>query len=216
MNKVSLQRLFKPKYYSLFPFFEMITGNLISAAEQLKLLMNTVDSDEQFMIIKRINETEKIGNRITSEIYSFLSGLFVLPFDREDINNLVKKIDDFLDLINEISRMVRLYNPIQIVPAYREMAEVIFEASVEIGKSLEHLRDLKNSKSQILKKCRNLDQLEKNADEVHYSGLSNLFNASENATQLTKKKKILERFMVCMEETTEVAKAIRGIVIKAY
>jgi hypothetical protein len=44
MNRNSLLNVFAPKYSFLFQYFENYAGNLIMAAEQLRLLTQTVDS----------------------------------------------------------------------------------------------------------------------------------------------------------------------------
>lgn len=207
--------VFAPKYYSLFPYFDNSAGNLIIAAEQLKLLMQTDDSVEQIGIIKRINELEKIGDNVMYDIYSLLNRLFIIPFDREDINKLVNKVDNVLDSINEITRMMHFYKLQELFPVYSELAEIICLASHEIGICFNHLRDVSGSKRQIMKACENLNQLEKKADEIFYCGVLSLFTPNENISHLMKKKEILETLKRCVGETNSVAESIRAILIKA-
>lgn len=215
MNRNNLLNVFAPKYYSLFPYFENSAGNLIMAAEQLKLLMQTGDSEKQIGIIKRINELEKIGDNIIHDIYSLLNRLFIVPFDREDINELLNKTDNVLDSINEISRMVHFYKLSELFPVYSEMAEVIYLASNEIGNCFKYLRDINGSKRQIMKTCENLNQLEKKGDEIFYCGVLSLFEASGNMSHLTKKKEILETLKKCVGETNAVAEEFKRILIKS-
>lgn len=207
--------VFAPKYYSLFPYFDNSAGNLILAAEQLKLLMQTGDPEEQIDIFKRINELEKTGDNIMYDIYSLLNRLFIIPFDREDINELVNKIDNVLDSIVEISRMIHFYKLSELFPLYSEMAEVIYLASNEIGTCCKHLRDVTGNKSHIMKACENLNQLEKKADDIFYCGVLSLYTASGNMAHLTKTKEILETLKRCVGETNSVSKSIRTILIKA-
>ncbi len=214
MSREGLRSVFTPKYYSLFPFFERNGENLVEAAEQLKLLMKTNAPGMQEEITRRISELEKNGGKIVNDTCARLKTVFIIPFDREDISELVNKIDDVLEYINSMARMVELYKLTEIYPVYIEMAEIVYLASKEIRSSLEHLKDINSYKNLIIKDCENLRDLGKRADEVFYSGVLNLFIKQENAVRMTKKKDILDTFMKCIQETNEVAEIMRTIQIK--
>jgi len=215
MTRESVLRAFTPKYFSLFPVFEKNAGNLIMAAGALKLLMQTTDTEKQDEIIRKINEFEKKGDDITQETYALLNGMLIIPFDREDINDLVNRIDDLLDSINKISRMVLINKLMEPVPVYIEMAEIVHLASKEIGTCFRHFKDIGKSKKKIIEGCSTLNHLEKKSDEIFYDGVFSLFAGKGGMTQISIKKNILDNFMKCQEEIKLVAEAIRTIVIKA-
>jgi uncharacterized protein len=214
MSRERILNVFTPKYFSLFPLFEKNAVNLVEASEQLKLLMVTSDPEKQGEIVNRIRELEKTGEKVSKDTYTFLHTLFVIPFDREDISELINKIDDVLDYINSIARMVKLYKIAETYPVYSEMAEVVCLAAKEISNCLEHLKDINSYKSLIINGCANIRDLEKSADEIFYSGILNLFIDRANAIGLTKRKDILDTFMKCIGETKEVAEVLRTIQIK--
>lgn len=215
MTRESVLNAFTPKYFSLFPVFEKNASNLIMAAGALKLLMETTDTEKQDEIIRKINELEKKGDHLTQETYALLNGMLVIPFDREDINDLVNRIDDLLDSINKISRMVLINKLRETVPVYIEMAEIVHLASKEIGTCFRHFKDIGKSKNKIIEGCSTLNHLEKKSDEIFYDGVFSLFGGKEGMTQISIKKNILDNFMKCQEEIKLVAEAIRTIVIKA-
>lgn len=215
MNRNSLLNVFTPKYYSLFPYFDNSAENLILAAEQLKLLMQTNDSIKQISISKQLIELEKIGNNVMYDIYTLLNRLLIVPFDREDIIKLINKVDKILHTITKISRMMHFYKLSELFPVYSELAEIIYLTSHEIGICFKHLRDVSDSKRQIIKACENLNQLAKKADEIFYFGVLSLFTPNGNMTHLMKKKEILETLKSCVGETNSVAESFRKILIKA-
>ena len=214
MTRESLRSVFTPKYYSLFPFFDSNGKNLVEAAEQLKLLMTTNDPAKQDEIARQISGFEKNSDIILKDTCARLNRLFILPFDREDISKLVNKIDDVLENINSMARMVKLYRISEIYPVYNEMAEIVYQASKEVSSCLDHLKDINSYKNLIMKNCRNIRDLVKKADEVFYTGITNLFIKKEDAVSMTKKKDILDSYMKCMQEINSVAEIMRTIQIK--
>ena len=207
--------VFTPKYYTLFPYFEISAGNLIMAAEQLKLLMQTHDFEKQIDIIKRINELKKSGDNVTYDIYSLLNRLFIVPFDREDIVVLVNKVDNVVDSIFEIAKMIHYYKLSELLSAFSEIAEIIYLASYEIDICLRHLRDVSGSRKQIIEGCKNMNQLKKKADEIFYSGILGLFSPDTDMIHLSKGKEVLETLKKCVGETNVVAEKFKRILIKS-
>jgi hypothetical protein len=215
MNRNNLLNIFAPKYSLLFPYFENYAGNLTSAAEHLKLIMQTVDPEQQNVITRQINELQNKSNSITYDIYSLLKRLFIVPFDREDINELTIRIGEVLESINIISRMIRFYRPVEICPAFMEMAEIIYLASIETGYIVNNLNDISRNRSFIILGCENLSTLGKRANEVFYSELLKLVVASENVDQIKKTKNILESFMKCIRHSNATVEIISKILRKS-
>jgi len=215
MNRISLRKVFAPKYYLLFPFFEKNAGNLVAVAGRLTILMQTSDSEKQAEITNHISELEENGEKITSDTIAFLNTLFIIPFDREDISELFNKINDVREYVNNIGRMVSLYKLDEIYPVYCEMAGIVSLVSEEISNCIKYLKDITSHKSRIIKACDNIRNLEKRADEIFYSGILNLFIDKEDVIRMTKKKDILDTFVKCIHQTDAVAEVIRTIQIKA-
>ena len=203
-----------PKDHLFFPLFEMVSMNLIKAATQLKFLIESNETGERNQIVKAISELEVRGNKITEKINEQLYKSFLTPFDREDIHEIGSNADDVLDTINAISRSVNLYKPVDLVPVYKEMADIILKASKELEICLTSLKDAMSNKLVIEYACNNLSELEHKAGEIFYSGLSELFEKENNVLELFKNKEILERMERCIDETKVTAETIRAVLLK--
>ncbi len=214
MNIDKILKIFVPKDHSFFPLFESDAQNLIRAAEQLKLLMETEEPESREPIIKKIKEFESIGDDITDNTYEQLNKSFITPFDREDIHELAANIDDVLDSINGISRRINLYKPKKLLPIYKDMADVILTATREVETCVKYLKDAGNNKEIIMKACTNLYNLEHKADELYYLGISELFDREKNVTELIKAKELLEILERCVDETEDVSETIKAIMVK--
>jgi uncharacterized protein Yka (UPF0111/DUF47 family) len=215
MNRNSLLNVFAPKYSFLFPYFENYTRNLILAAEQLRLLTQTVDPQQQNLINRKINELHNKGYNLACDICSLIDKLFIIPFDREDINELVIRVGEFLEYVTSTVRMIHFSGLSEIYAAYVEMADINYQASIETDGIIKYLGDIRKNRSYIILGCENLNILENRAKEVFYSELLNIIVANENIAQVTKTKNILESFMKCSCQTNSTVEIIRSILRKS-
>ena len=57
----------------------------------------------------QVKELENKGDDLTREIIELLNTQYITPFDREDIYELAKAIDDVVDFIENASDLLTLY-----------------------------------------------------------------------------------------------------------
>lgn len=214
MNLDKILKFFTPKDHEFFPLFEKGSQNLIKTAEVLKLLMATEDPVQQETYIKQIKELEKIGDDITHNVYDQLNKSFITPFDREDIQQLASNIDDVVDTINGVGQRINLYKPKTYIPVFNEVAEVIYQASIEIELSVRNLKDALNNKDKIMQSCITINTLENKADELYHIGISMIFENEKDAFELIKKKEIMETLEKAVDKAEDVSDAIKTILMK--
>jgi len=205
---------FIPEDGSFFPLFESGANNLNQASKSLCQLLQTNDHEIQMMLIRKIKEFEKIGDKITDDTFYQLNISFLTPFDREDIHELAGDIDDVLDAINGISSRINYYRPVRLFPVYLEMADIIQQATLQIEICVNHLRKARDNKDLIMGCCEKIAQLEQKADEFYFNGISVFFRDEKDVTELMKSKDILEILEKCMDQTDAVAETLKTILIK--
>lgn len=214
MNLDSFLKFFVPKDHSFYPLFEADVKNLVKATELLKQLMSSTSADEHERIYKEIRDIEHIGDEITNKAYEQLNKSFITPFDREDIHELTAHIDDIVDSINGISRRICLYKPKKLIPVYAQMAEMIYEGAREIEEAIYCLKDPVANKEKITKACERVKEIEHDADELYYLGISEIFEKEEDTKELLKNNKILEILERCVDEEEDVTDTLKAILIK--
>jgi predicted phosphate transport protein (TIGR00153 family) len=175
MNIDRFLKFFVPKDHSFFPLFESDAQNLVKAASLLKELLNSNDTSEHERLYKEIRDVEHIGDEITNKTYEQLNKSFITPFDREDIHELTAHIDDVVDSINGIARRICLYKPKKMMPIYKEMAELIYEGAKEVEAAIHCLKDPVSNKEKITRACGIVTTIEHKADELYFTGISELF-----------------------------------------
>jgi predicted phosphate transport protein (TIGR00153 family) len=207
-------KFFVPKDHSFFPLFESDAQNLVKASELLKELLASADVGEHERLYKEIRDIEHIGDEITNKTYEQLNKSFITPFDREDIHELTANIDDVLDSINGIARRICLYRPKQIMSIYKEMAELVYEGAKEVETAIHCLKDPVANKGKIRKACGIVTAIEHRADEIYFTGISELFEKEEDPKELIKNNKILEMLERCVDEEEDVTDTLKSILIK--
>lgn len=214
MNIDKVLKFFVPKDHSFYPLFEEDAKNLVKAAELLEQLMSTSMIEDHERINKEIKDVEHIGDEITDKAYAQLNKSFITPFDREDIHELTANIDDVVDSINGISRRICLYRPKNLMPVYKNMAELIVEAAREIEICVHCLNDAAANKDEITRSCDKVKEIEHRTDEYYYVAIQELFEKEKDAAELMKNNKILEILERCVDEEEDVTDTIKSILIK--
>jgi predicted phosphate transport protein (TIGR00153 family) len=214
MNIDSILKIFVPKDHSFFPLFESDAQNLVKASELLRELLSSVDVSEHERFYKEIRDVEHIGDDITNKTYEQLNKSFITPFDREDIHELTANIDDVVDSINGIARRICLYRPKKLMPIYKELAELVYEAAKEVETAIHCLKDPVSNKEKISRACSIVTVIEHKADEIYFTGVSELFEKEEDPKELIKNNKILEMLERCVDEEEDVTDTLKSILIK--
>jgi predicted phosphate transport protein (TIGR00153 family) len=210
----SILKLFVPKDHTFFPLFENGAQNLVRASVLLKELLSYKNPDDHERINRDIKELEHIGDEITDKTYEQLNTSFITPFDREDIHELTAHLDDVVDSINGISRRICLYRPKNLIPVYAQMAELIYQAALEVEIAVSCLNDPAKYRDKIMNACDKVTQIEHDADELYFTGASELFERETDTKELLKNNKILEILERCVDEAEDITDTIKAIIVK--
>lgn len=206
-------KLFAPKDKVFYPLFKQDVENLICISENLVLMMKEDESEKRLTIIKKIKEFEKIGDKLTNQIFEELNKSFITPFDREDIHQLASTLDDVADFVNKAAQRIKLYNPKKLMPSYFSMAELILKAVKQLEICVKELEFIKDP--EILRKaCDLISDYEHKSDDLYHAGIQDLFNNEKDTVELIKNKEILEVLEKTTDKTEDVSDVIKTILVK--
>jgi uncharacterized protein len=214
MNLDKLLSFFVPKDIAFFPLFVEDSSILIKGSERLKKLMVSKSHEDQMEIARDIKAIEHEGDAVTHRIFQQLNKSFITPFDREDIQELASTIDDVLDYINGTSQRVSLYKPKTLIPVFSEMADLIYQASIEIETAVIALHEAGKNREKIIQACINLNTIENKGDDLYHLGIMKLFEEEKDPAELIKKKEIFETLEKCIDKAEDVSDTIKTIIIK--
>ena len=202
---------FMPKEEDFFELFERAAGNAHEGAGLFVELLEHFDGLEQRA--KRIKDIEHTGDKITHEVIDRLNRTFITPIDREDIHELICRIDDIIDLVDTcVNRMV-IYKVQKSTPEALDLARCLHHATELIVAAVALLRDMKNGK-RINEKCIAIQTQENEADRIMQAALASLFANHHDPIEIIKWKDLYEEIESATDRCEDVANVLDSIVLK--
>ena len=200
-----------PREGKFFDFFSEHADQLVLGAEQLKALMYSIaDLPERSRNIQKI---EHRADKITQQTMQLLHQTFITPIDRDEIHQLITRMDDILDLMEDASQCIFLYDIKSVTDETRQLADICLRSTQRVRTAVSQLSDLANTKA-ILALCKDIDQLESDADHVMRTAMAKLFREEADVKQLFKMKEIYQLLESVTDRCQDVANIIEGIVIE--
>lgn len=209
-----LRKILLPKEEKFFPMFENIADFLTDSARVLSRIIESNEPSLEEEGFREIKLLEKKADDIAHQVFDALDTTFITPFDREDIHQLVSKMDDVLDFINSTSQQIKLYKPKKLLPQFKEMVIIIIHGCEQIRLAVHELRNLKKP-AKITEACVKINELENVADDIYHELISELFTGETNAIELIKNKEILETLEMSSDAIEDVSDILKTIIIKS-
>ena len=206
---------FMPREGKFFDLFNAHAEQIVAGSTELATLMSKIgDSVTSADVHARvIDGIETRADKITHETVALLHRSFITPLDRDSIHQLISSMDDILDLIQDVAESLVLYDVRNVTQEARQLAQICLSCCQRVKSVVALLPDMENVQS-ILKTCREIDQLESDADRVMRSAISRLFRDEADVRQLIKLKAIYELLEAVTDRCEDVANIVEGIVLE--
>jgi hypothetical protein len=201
-----------PREGRFFDLFNEHAEQLVLGARELQALMlNVAELPERRRSIEKI---EHRADKITHQTMQLLHQTFITPIDRDEIHHLITRMDDILDLMEDVSQCMFLYDIGAVTDEARKLADICVASTEKVQAAVAQLPNLKNSDS-ILTLCKEIDKLESDADHVMRSAMAKLFREESDVKQLFKLKEIYQLLESVTDRGQDVANIIEGIVLES-
>jgi len=205
---------FTPKEPKFFPILKDMADVLLVASDLIIESVQNYDHEKAIEYYKKIKEQERKGDALSARVFEELNSTFITPFDREDIHHLADKLDDVTDYINSSAKRIVLYNPKQLPASAFEIAKLIKEGAISIGKAVDELDVLKKHSVKIKEYCHELKVIENKADDVYENFLIDLFENQKDGIEIIKLKEIMSELEKATDAAEHVGKIIKTIIVK--
>ena len=197
-----------PKEEKYFEYFNELSSLLKQiAGDVYKLYTDLKNIDE---VVVSLKDKEHKCDKITAAVRYQLNHTFVTPFDREDILQLVKRMDDVADILLVAATRFQIFKIHEKIDYADEIARIVKEQAEVINHAIHNLKQHKS----ILDECDRVKHLESEADNIYHQALTNLFEKEKDAISLIKKKEILDVIEKASDNCQSVARIIESITIK--
>lgn len=200
-----------PREGRFFELFNEHAEELVLGARELATLMTSGDDAERRAY--NIESIEKRGDKIAHRAIELLHRTFITPLDRDDIHQLVSKMDDILDVIEDTSQSIYVYDVHSITPEARRLAELCVACVDKVKAAVGMLSNMDNAKA-IMIVCEDIDRLESEADHVMRSAMAKLFRDEPDVKQVMKMRSVYEMLECVTDRCEDVANVIQGIVLE--
>ncbi len=202
---------FMPTEGKFFEIFNAHAEHIVSASRELELLIDNLGEAEVHK--QNIQVSEKAADRLTHEAIDLLHKTFITPLDRDEIHKLITRMDDILDLIQDFAESMHLYDVRKLTQESRQLADISVSCCERVRGAVSLLSSMDNAPA-IIKMCREIDQLESDADRVMRTGIIKLFREETDVRELIKQKGIYELLETVTDRCEDVANIIEGIVLE--
>lgn len=200
-----------PKEGKFFDLFNEHAEFCVKGAKEMVALMTNFDDLE--IRVHAIEGIEKQADKVTHATLDALHKTFITPLDRDDIHQLITRMDDILDLLEDAAQTISLYDIKAITPEAKRLAELCLACTEKVKTAVGLLHNMDNSR-QILDICQEIDRLESDADHVMRAAMSKLFREEPDVRNLIKLKAIYELLETVTDRCEDVANIIEGIIVE--
>jgi predicted phosphate transport protein (TIGR00153 family) len=200
-----------PREGKFFDLFNAHAERIVEGSRELAAMIGTFDQLDAHA--QRIDAAERAADKITHECIALLHKTFITPFDRDQIHQLITRMDDILDLIQDVAESIALYDLRSVTPEAKQLAEICQVCCDRVRDTISLLPNIKRSEA-ILKYCQEIDRLESDADRVMRSALSKLFREENDLKQVMKLRVIYDLLETITDRCEDVANVVEGIVLE--
>jgi hypothetical protein len=200
-----------PTEGKFFDLFNQHAELAVKCAKEMVALMTNFDDLE--IRVHAIEAVEKEADKVTHNAIELLHKTFITPLDRDDIHQLITRMDDILDLLEDAAQTISLYDIKAITPEAKRLAELCLSCAEKVQSAVGLLSNMDNSR-QILSICQEIDRLESDADHVMRAAMSKLFRDEPDVRNLIKMKAIYEILETVTDRCEDVANIIEGIIVE--
>ena len=213
MSVSSLLRFFLPQDDKFIPYFETAGENLKKVGAAYLDLSKASTRDEMAAIRDRIKAVEHDNDDVTHKIFEELNLSFITPFDREDIYDLTKSMDDVVDLVDHVAELLVLYQIEKLDEGIALLPQVTNRAIEEIYKSVKILRHM--NYDSLREHIVRVHELENEGDRLYRLFMGKLFNEESDPIKLMKYSSVLNEMEHTIDKCEDLMNSLEAIMLKS-
>jgi predicted phosphate transport protein (TIGR00153 family) len=206
-----------PREGNFFELFNTHGNHIVEGARAFMLMIqNYADPDKREKYALEVDAAEHQADRVTAEVNRLLHRTFITPIDREQIHGLINAMDDIVDLLQDSTETMQLYDVRSIPDDVIRLAELSAKCCERVQHAVSLLPNISEPKTAeaAIKTCEEIDRLEGDADRVMRKAMSALFREQDDVRELIKLKAIYEQLESISDRCEDVANLIEGIVLE--
>lgn len=206
-------KAFVPQDKVFYSIFEDMGSNLIKMAKIYKEALGEQSIQERNAKLLSLEQLEHLNDSLSHSVFIELGKNFITPFDREDIHNLAKVMDDVADYMHSSSKRIVNYHIKEVDRFMKGFADLIVECTEMLAKAVNELRSMKNLRN-VAEACVIINSLEAKADSLYDEAISHIFDSDMDTLTIVKLKDVYDEMEIVTDKCEDSADVIETIIIK--
>lgn len=161
-------------------------------------------------IAEELKRLEHAADEHTHELLRRMQTTFVTPFDREDIHALADRLDEIVDLTEEVGKMAAIYRVQRLEPRPLEMARVLARACAQVALAVDALPEA----APVLEQTKAIRSTETEGDALYYAAIEELFQNHKDPLDVIKWKDLITSLENAIDACEHAAGTLEGIALK--
>jgi predicted phosphate transport protein (TIGR00153 family) len=201
-------------------FFELFNQHAAFITEGARAFMLMIENYGNLELREKyaveVVTAERAADKVTAEVNRLLHKTFITPIDREQIHGLINAMDDIVDLLQDATETMQLYDVRSMTEEVIRLGELSAKCCERVQHAVSLLPQLSRTDvaEAAIKTCEEIDKLESDADRVMRSAMSKLFREETDVRELIKLKAIYEQLESISDRCEDVANLIEGVVLE--
>ena len=201
----------KKKEDVFFDLFIESSAKVIIVGETFLDLVHNYENVEDKVSNLKVLETD--CDMQAHKILKKLNESFITPFDREDIYNIARDMDDIVDCIEEVANRFMVFDVKEMRPEAIVMSDLIMQGIRELDVLFKHLKEIKLN-TIVRKQIIEVNRIENEGDIIYRRALTKLFKNEKDPVEIIKWKQLYELLEESMDSCENVANIVEGLVMK--
>jgi uncharacterized protein len=196
------------RFYPLFNRHAQLCVEGLNALAQL-----LADVRDPHGRVREIEAIEKRADGVVGETLALLRRSWLPPFPRSSIHALINRLDDILDLAEDVAQSLHLYYVTAMTPEARRLADLAVASADALKRAVGGLESAGDMRA-VLALCEEVDRHEAQADHVYRSAMSKLFREEPDTRQLVKLKAIYELLEELTDKCKDAAAEVQALALR--
>src|SRR5688572_15877591 len=165
-----------PKEDRFFGLFDDNARAVVAGAEALRAMLEGGEAVARNYQI--VMDREHDADDATREVLIAVRRTFITPFDRGNIRDLITSMDNSIDQMQKTAKSVKLFDVSAFTPQMKDMADTIVKCAQLVQEGVPLLKSISAEAGHISDITAQISALEGKADEMHDSGLHELYRTN--------------------------------------
>jgi predicted phosphate transport protein (TIGR00153 family) len=202
-----------PREEKFFELFQQHSEMVVKGAEALRALLDGGEAVPRHY--QTIMDREQDADNLTRDVLIMVRRTFITPFDRMDIKDLITSMDNAIDQMQKTAKGVMLFDQREFTPCMRAMGDGIVKCAKLVREAMPRLQSINTEATRLTEIAQEISALEGKVDDLHDSGLRELFLASVQGSAMTfiTGNEVYDHLEKVVDRFDDVANRIHGVVI---